>query len=302
MLLCFFVFFSFQACLVSLGEIVVVSYILHRILIFTLIYIRVFQAPLTLVILKTNLSLFFVNELNVNAINYRLCSDKTMHCSIFRYVMGFVSKEKERLLLKDKMPGTFLLRFSESHLGGITFTWVDHSENGTCSLLFILVRLVSSLANQVSVFRNAWCVLFPICSMGLNINYYSCARMGYREFLIDRMGVLYHVAICTVQTVEKGWHCFVISDFMRAGKMAPKDACRNMNIPLLSVFPGEVRFHSVEPYNKGRLSALPFADILRDYKVIMAENIPENPLKYLYPDIPKDKAFGKHYSSQPCEG
>ncbi|KAM9736252.1 signal transducer and activator of transcription 4 isoform 3-T3 [Dama dama] len=109
------------------------------------------------------------------------------------YIMGFVSKEKERLLLKDKMPGTFLLRFSESHLGGITFTWVDHSENG------------------------------------------------------------------------------------------------------------EVRFHSVEPYNKGRLSALPFADILRDYKVIMAENIPENPLKYLYPDIPKDKAFGKHYSSQPCE-
>ncbi|XP_015398668.1 signal transducer and activator of transcription 4 isoform X3 [Leopardus geoffroyi] len=109
------------------------------------------------------------------------------------YVMGFVSKEKERLLLKDKMPGTFLLRFSESHLGGITFTWVDHSENG------------------------------------------------------------------------------------------------------------EVRFHSVEPYNKGRLSALPFADILRDYKVIMAENIPENPLKFLYPDIPKDKAFGKHYSSQPCE-
>uniref|UniRef100_G1PF83 Signal transducer and activator of transcription n=1 Tax=Myotis lucifugus TaxID=59463 RepID=G1PF83_MYOLU len=108
-------------------------------------------------------------------------------------VMGFVSKEKERLLLKDKMPGTFLLRFSESHLGGITFTWVDHAESG------------------------------------------------------------------------------------------------------------EVRFHSVEPYNKGRLSALPFADILRDYKVIMAENVPENPLKYLYPDIPKDKAFGKHYSSQPCE-
>lgn len=65
--------------------------------------------------------------------------------------------------------------------------------------------------------------------------------------------------------------------------MATKDACRNMTIPLLSVFPGEVRFHSVEPYNKGRLSALPFADILRDYKVIMAENIPENPLKYLYP-------------------
>uniref|UniRef100_K7FUG0 Signal transducer and activator of transcription 1 n=1 Tax=Pelodiscus sinensis TaxID=13735 RepID=K7FUG0_PELSI len=109
------------------------------------------------------------------------------------YVMGFVSKEKERVLLKDKMPGTFLLRFSESNLGGITFTWVDQSENG------------------------------------------------------------------------------------------------------------EVRFHSVEPYNKGRLTALPFADILRDYKVILADNVPENPLKYLYPDIPKDKAFGKYYSCQPNE-
>ncbi|NXS68220.1 STAT4 protein, partial [Pandion haliaetus] len=46
------------------------------------------------------------------------------------YVMGFVSKEKERILLKDKTPGTFLLRFSESNLGGITFTWVDQLENG----------------------------------------------------------------------------------------------------------------------------------------------------------------------------
>lgn len=51
--------------------------------------------------------------------------------------MGFVSKEKERLLLKDKMPGTFLLRFSESHLGGITFTWVDHAESGACSRGFL---------------------------------------------------------------------------------------------------------------------------------------------------------------------
>lgn len=68
--------------------------------------------------------------------------------------MGFVSKEKERLLLKDKMPGTFLLRFSESHLGGITFTWVDHSENGTCSLLFIPVKLVLSSVTSISVFKS----------------------------------------------------------------------------------------------------------------------------------------------------
>lgn len=50
--------------------------------------------------------------------------------------MGFVSKEMERNLLKDREPGTFLLRFSESHLGGITFTWVEHKDNGEVSLGF----------------------------------------------------------------------------------------------------------------------------------------------------------------------
>lgn len=32
-----------------------------------------------------------------------------------------------------------------------------------------------------------------------------------------------------------------------------------------------------------------------------AENIPENPLRFLYPNIPKDNAFGKYYS-RPKEG
>ncbi|XP_076012006.1 signal transducer and activator of transcription 4 isoform X2 [Genypterus blacodes] len=107
------------------------------------------------------------------------------------HIMGFVSKEMERTLLKDREPGTFLLRFSESHLGGITFTWVEHSDNG------------------------------------------------------------------------------------------------------------EVKLNSVEPYTKSRLTALPFADIIRDYKVISDGVVPENPLKYLYPDIPKDEAFRRHYNSHP---
>uniref|UniRef100_UPI003AAC585E signal transducer and activator of transcription 4 isoform X2 n=1 Tax=Centroberyx gerrardi TaxID=166262 RepID=UPI003AAC585E len=109
------------------------------------------------------------------------------------YIMGFVSKEMERALLKDRDPGTFLLRFSESHLGGITFTWVEHNDNG------------------------------------------------------------------------------------------------------------EVKFNSVEPYTKNRLSALPFADIIRDYKVISDGVVPENPLKFLYPNIPKDEAFARHYNSHPSK-
>ncbi|CAB1328402.1 unnamed protein product, partial [Coregonus sp. 'balchen'] len=110
-------------------------------------------------------------------------------------IMGFVSKETERARLKDKEPGTFLLRFSESHLGGITFTWVEQSDSA-----------------------------------------------------------------------------------------------------------GEAKFISVEPYTKSRLSALPFADIIRDYRVIADGEVPENPLKYLYPDIPKDESFRRHYKSQQSKG
>ncbi|NWU64472.1 STAT1 protein, partial [Pterocles burchelli] len=105
-------------------------------------------------------------------------------------IMGFISKDKERALLKDQSPGTFLLRFSESSReGAITFTWVEGSQNGKSP-----------------------------------------------------------------------------------------------------------QFHSVEPYTKKELSAVTFPDIIRNYKVMAAENIPENPLRFLYPDIPKDNAFGKYYS------
>uniref|UniRef100_A0A8C9TE43 Signal transducer and activator of transcription n=1 Tax=Scleropages formosus TaxID=113540 RepID=A0A8C9TE43_SCLFO len=109
-------------------------------------------------------------------------------------ILGFVSKARERALLKDKAPGTFLLRFSESHLGGITFTWVEQDYNG------------------------------------------------------------------------------------------------------------EKSFSSVEPYTKNHLNMLPFADIIRDYKVLTDGNVPESPLKFLYPDIPKDKAFGKHYNRLHTKG
>jgi hypothetical protein len=55
----------------------------------------------------------------------------------------------------------------------------------------------------------------------------------------------------------------------------------------------------VEPYTKKELAAISFPDILRNYKVMAAENIPENPLLYLY--IPKESAFTRYYS-RPTEG
>uniref|UniRef100_A0A665VWG6 Signal transducer and activator of transcription n=1 Tax=Echeneis naucrates TaxID=173247 RepID=A0A665VWG6_ECHNA len=104
-------------------------------------------------------------------------------------IMGFISKEREKALLSDKCPGTFLLRFSESSReGAITFTWIEHDVHGKA----------------------------PV-------------------------------------------------------------------------------FHSVEPYTKKELGAVSLPDIIRTYKVMAAENIPENPLRFLFPNIPKDKAFGKYY-------
>lgn len=48
-----------------------------------------------------------------------------------RSIMGFISKEREKNLLSDKCPGTFLLRFSESSReGAITFTWIEHDMHG----------------------------------------------------------------------------------------------------------------------------------------------------------------------------
>ncbi|XP_038642306.1 signal transducer and activator of transcription 1-like isoform X4 [Scyliorhinus canicula] len=103
-------------------------------------------------------------------------------------IIGFLSRKRERSLLKRKPTGTFLLRFSESCKdGGITFSWVEHLPNG------------------------------------------------------------------------------------------------------------ESKIRTVQPYTKTHLTNIPLSEILRFYKVIADENVPEHPLLYLYPNIPKDEAFGKYY-------
>uniref|UniRef100_UPI00398F678D signal transducer and activator of transcription 1-like n=1 Tax=Pristiophorus japonicus TaxID=55135 RepID=UPI00398F678D len=104
-------------------------------------------------------------------------------------IIGFLSKKKERSLLKKMPTGTFLLRFSESCKdGGITFSWVEHLVNG------------------------------------------------------------------------------------------------------------EFKIRSVQPYTKTHLTNISLSEIVRFYKVMADENVPEHPLLYLYPNIPKDEAFGKYYS------
>ncbi|CAG06759.1 unnamed protein product [Tetraodon nigroviridis] len=106
------------------------------------------------------------------------------------HIMGFVSKGKEKLLLKKKQSGTFLLRFSESVIGGITFSWVETSPSG------------------------------------------------------------------------------------------------------------EPDVKSVQPFTQVYLKQIPFVEILRSFQILEAGNVPVNPLIYLYPNTPKDEAFGKYYSKE----
>lgn len=60
------------------------------------------------------------------------------------------------------------------------------------------------------------------------------------------------------------------------------------------LFVGKTQIQSVEPYTKQQLSSMSFADIIMSYKIMDATNILVSPLVYLYPDIPKEEAFGKY--------
>ncbi|KAM9252201.1 signal transducer and activator of transcription 2 [Cariama cristata] len=105
-------------------------------------------------------------------------------------ILGFVSRKQEKKLLKGKRTGTFLIRFSESVLGGVTCTWVEHPESGPPA------------------------------------------------------------------------------------------------------------FRAVVPYTAAELASLALPDIIRDYQLLVEENIPENPLQFLYPDTARDEAFGPYYSQR----
>ncbi|XP_058163947.1 signal transducer and activator of transcription 2 isoform X2 [Dasypus novemcinctus] len=60
----------------------------------------------------------------------------------------------------------------------------------------------------------------------------------------------------------------------------------------------KVQIHSVQPYTKVVLQSLPLTEIIRHYQLLAEENIPENPLCFLYPRIPRDEAFGRYYQEK----
>lgn len=64
---------------------------------------------------------------------------------------------------------------------------------------------------------------------------------------------------------------------------------------------GKTQIQSVEPYTKQQLNSMSFADIIMGYKIMDATNILVSPLVYLYPDIPKEDAFGKYCRAEAIE-
>uniref|UniRef100_A0A671EL33 Signal transducer and activator of transcription n=1 Tax=Rhinolophus ferrumequinum TaxID=59479 RepID=A0A671EL33_RHIFE len=55
---------------------------------------------------------------------------------------------------------------------------------------------------------------------------------------------------------------------------------------------------SVQPFTKEVLQSLPLTKIICHYQLLTEENIPENPLRFLYPRIPRDEAFGCYYEDK----
>ncbi|XP_036312317.1 signal transducer and activator of transcription 2 isoform X2 [Pipistrellus kuhlii] len=60
----------------------------------------------------------------------------------------------------------------------------------------------------------------------------------------------------------------------------------------------KVLIQSVKPFTKEVLQSLPLTKIIRHYQLLTEENVPENPLRFLYPRTPRDEAFGGYYEDK----
>lgn len=64
---------------------------------------------------------------------------------------------------------------------------------------------------------------------------------------------------------------------------------------------GDPSVQTVRPFTSNDLKQIALPDILCNFRIMVAENVPVNPLCHLYPNIPKDQAFGKYYSEKTGE-
>ncbi|XP_019369818.1 PREDICTED: signal transducer and activator of transcription 2 [Gavialis gangeticus] len=268
-------------------------------------------------------------------------------------ILGFVSKKRERQLLRRRQTGTFLLRFSEScREGGITFTWVEHGSSDRpefCSVepytkveleslpLADIIRDYHMLAHK-NVPENPLKLLYPSQPRDEAFGaYYSNSRkvdlLAQRKYLNRRLipvsssfslqdsppGFSFWTWLEGILELIHKYLSLLWKDGLILGFVSKKrerqllrrrqtgtfllrfsESCREGGITFTWVEHGSSdrpEFCSVEPYTKVELESLPLADIIRDYHMLAHKNVPENPLKLLYPSQPRDEAFGAYYSN-----
>lgn len=61
---------------------------------------------------------------------------------------------------------------------------------------------------------------------------------------------------------------------------------------------GNPSVQTVKPFISTDLKQIALPEIISNFRIMVAENVPVNPLCYLYPNTPKDQAFGKYYSEK----
>jgi signal transducer and activator of transcription 5B len=65
--------------------------------------------------------------------------------SFFSVVLGFIRKKQAEELLATCTSGVFLLRFSDSELGGVTIAWVGGMYGNVNFVFYTSVELLSTI-------------------------------------------------------------------------------------------------------------------------------------------------------------
>jgi len=92
------------------------------------------------------------------------------------YVMGFITKQAAEGLLMDKPSGTFLLRFSDSELGGVTIAYVRKPDSYQPPNVFMVAPFTTRNLSQ----RSMADVIFDISD--LSMLYPNTPKEAFRKF------------------------------------------------------------------------------------------------------------------------
>lgn len=184
--------------------------------------------------------------------------------ALHRAILGFVNKQQAHDLLISKPDGTFLLRFSDSEIGGITIAW--KFDSGECSprCPHLRVPIWAPSAPPVSTWHQ------------------HCRAHACSSPLLLLSAMLHFVPRCWGREKSSG---------SSAGFSAQSQAHPRHHCGPYSCFPAERMFWNLMPFTTRDFSIRSLADRLGDLSYLI----------YVFPDRPKDEVFSKYYTPVLCE-